>query len=659
MTATPQDLTTTLFVLPADAKLLSVDELAPRLRAKIGPVKSSDVVVTRPGFRVTTRLVTAALAELLTEFRSACLLTDAIARFSRSRRQDAEEILELSFDALAKFIDGRILVAADSVDAAATAASLAAGKAVADMEILHLVRALDDTEVYRVRMADGRTAALKIARDDRAAEMLAHEAHILGQLGGGDTPGLWAQGRYEGRIWLAMEWRNGVPVAVAAQQRRAGGDRVRLHRLVVRLLEAYARLHERGVVHGDIHPSNILVRENGVITILDFGRARLTSDSDDMDASRAGIAHFHDPQMATALLAGMVPPAASTLAEQYALAVLAYLVLTGLYPFEQAADHSELLTRIVTRAPLPFAARGVDAWPQVESVLRQALAKEKSARFADTAEFVRAFRETRVPRRRPVRSDPCVEHAIAALRKGNSLPGCKPTDLAWVSLRAALARSDVELLAIASYWASQGGNGLAAASIAAHVALARSDQKELNEASQAFVAAARKVRRQESRGRALMEAAAILGNGMAFDLEPMKEWARINFAQLWTGGARGAHVIQAALTLVHAGTIEPPSGIYEELEKLEAGSVWLWGKAYDVWQRDEHLERACTAPQPSDPLPHGLAYLRLHQLTGEMRWVGAARRISNRKLRTAPDFDGVQLAIELEMPARAVAMPYC
>jgi len=658
MTSAPNDLTTTLFVLPPDAKMLSVDELAPRLRAKIGPANSSDVVVTRPGFRVSTRLVTVALAKLLTEFRSPCLLTDAIVRFSRSRRQDAAEILDLSFDALAKFIDGRILVAADSADAVAAAPSLAAGKAVGDMEILHLVRALDDTEVYRVRMADGGEAALKIARDDRAADMLAHEARILTRLGGGDTPGLLAQGRFEGRIWLAMEWRSGVPVAVAAQQLRAGGERVRLHRLVVRLLEGYARLHEMGIVHGDIHPSNILVHGNEVITILDFGRARLVSDSDEFDASRAGIAHFHDPQMATALLAGMVPPAASAVAEQYALAVLAYLVLTGLYPFEPAADHRELLTRIVTRPPLPFPARGVEAWPRVESVLRRALAKEETARFSGTAEFAQAFRNTGVPRPRPVRSDPCVERAIGVLRKGESLPGCMPTDLAWISLRTALARSDVELLAVASYWASRGGNGLAAASIAAHVALARSDQAELRDASQAFIAAARRVRRQESRGRALMEAAAILGNGMAFDLEPMKEWARINFAQLWTGGARGAHVIQAALALMHAGTIEPPSGIYQELEKLNMGSVWLWGQAYDVWQQAEHLDRACATPLPGNPLPRGLAYLRLHQLTGELRWVGAARRTATRQLRSSPDFGSVQLAIELEMPARAVPMPY-
>jgi hypothetical protein len=146
------DLTTTTFVLPPDAKLLRVLELSPRLRAKIGPVDGEAVVVTRPGYRVTTRMVTAPLAALLAEFRAASRITDAIARFSATHEQDPYEILDLSFDALVAFIDGRILVASTSPDVNAAVPSLAAGQAFATLEIERLVCALDDTEVYRARM---------------------------------------------------------------------------------------------------------------------------------------------------------------------------------------------------------------------------------------------------------------------------------------------------------------------------------------------------------------------------------------------------------------------------------------------------------------------------------------------------------------------------
>jgi hypothetical protein len=78
------DLAVTPFVLPPDAKVLSVSELGPRLRARIGPVDDGHSVVTRPGFRVAARLVPGPFAALISEFRTPSLLTEAIHRFARS-----------------------------------------------------------------------------------------------------------------------------------------------------------------------------------------------------------------------------------------------------------------------------------------------------------------------------------------------------------------------------------------------------------------------------------------------------------------------------------------------------------------------------------------------------------------------------------------------
>ena len=470
------DLTTTRFVLPPDAKLLPVDDLAPRLRAKLGPVGDMQVVVTRPGFRVTTRLVTLPLATLLSEFRTASLLTDAIIRFSKSYEQDAFDILELSFDALAVLIDGRTLVVADSPDAQVAEPSLATGQTVDGMEVEHLVRSFDDTEVYRVRIGSGESAALKIARDKRAEATLSREAKILKQLGGGDSPALLHDGIYETRKWLAMEWHDGVPIAVAAQQARASGNRTQLHRLVVGLLDAYTRLHERDVVHGDIHTGNVLVDDTGKITILDFGRAQLITDSVSNDPTRAGITHYYDPQMAVALLAGITPPVASKTSEQFALATLVYLLLTGLHPIDPSAEQTELLQRIVTRPMLPFVARGVNAWPRVEVVLRQALAKNENERFSNTATFAHAFRKAGVTSRLSKSNKPSVEPIILTLKMGDSLAGAKPHVLAWLALRGALLLSDPELLAIADLWVARGGSSFDDCRVAIAVARARSDR---------------------------------------------------------------------------------------------------------------------------------------------------------------------------------------
>lgn len=67
------------------------------------------------------------------------------------------------------------------------------------------------------------------------------------------------------------------------------------------------------------------------------------------------------------------------------------------------------------------------------------------------------------------------------------------------------------------------------------------------------------------------------------------------------------------------------------------------------------MPRAIAAARPPDPLRRGLACLRLHQMTGEMRWVTAARRVAASANGALPDLGATLLAIELEAPGRAMA----
>src|SRR6266536_409055 len=311
------DIATTLFTLPPDAKFLPVSELSERLRARIGAIENGQSVITRPGFRVTTRLVPGPLADLIAEFRGPSLLTDAVLRFARVHDQDPFAMMDLAFDALATLLEARILVPQGSRDASAPTPSLAAGQEFARFEIEALVRSLEDSEVYRARGPGGVCAALKITRDDRpgVTEMIANEARVLERLAGTDSPKMLDVGTERGRTYVAMEWCDGVSIAVAAQQARAARDRRRLHELVSRMFDAYGRLHEKGVLHGDIHPGNCLVHDDGRVVILDFGNARPIDAARKVDPVRSGIPQFHDPQMADALLVGRLPPAVTPASE--------------------------------------------------------------------------------------------------------------------------------------------------------------------------------------------------------------------------------------------------------------------------------------------------------------------------------------------------------
>jgi hypothetical protein len=671
VTAAPPDIATTLFTLPADAKFLPVADLSPRLRASIGAVEEGQAVITRPGFRVTTRLVPRPLADLIAEFHAPSLLTDAVLRFARAHGQDPQAMLDLAFDALATLVEARILVPDGSADASAPAPSLAAGQAFAGFEIEALVRSLEDSEVYRAHSQAGTSAALKISRDDRpgVTAMLAKEARVLARLGGADSPSLLAEGNERGRAYLAMEWCDGVSVAVAAQQARAARDRRGLHALVRRMFDAYARLHRQGVLHGDIHPGNCLVRDDGRVVILDFGNAHPIGAAGAVDPLRGGIPQFHDPQLARAVLAGHLPPPATVASEQYAIAVLAYLLLTGLQPVDAPAVHDELLHRIAQRPALPFAARGVAAWPAVEVVLRRALAKEPDDRFPDVASLADAFALAGPP---PAVAPPPIDAAqqtfdaaVAAVRR--LAPEDDALRQAWFALRSALALEDAELLAAADLLARRAGPGWEARSVAALVSRARSDVRLESAAIAGFLAATEGLPDGPAASAVVIAAAGMLQGSAsrAPELPALADWASRRLDRLLPADSSRApdpRLVYAALLLGRTGMVPVRADLRSRLDALReanTGDVWLWALAHDTYADESFRARALACRLPDRPLRRGLALLRLHQLTGDLHWVTKAARLARGIPATdRSPLDTALLVAELQTPERAALPPF-
>ncbi len=678
MTDANLNIASTLFVLPPDAKFLPVSELSARLRAEIGPIENGHSVITRPGFRVTTRLVPGPLAELLNEFRTPSLLTDAVLRFARAHDQDPLAMLDLAFDALANLVEARIMVPQLSSDAAAPVPSLGAGQEFAGFEIDALVRSLEDSEVYRARGRSGVFAALKISRDDRPAivAMLRNEAVVLERLGGSDAPNLLEHGTEHGRTYVAMEWRDGVLITVAAQQARAARDRRRLHALVSRMLQAYGRLHQQGILHGDIHPGNCLVLDDGKIVILDFGTARaIDTVGSAVDPARAGVPQFYDPLIANALLNGQLPLAATAESEQYAIAVLAYLLLTGLHPIDVSAVQDEMLLRIVDRKPLPFVTRGIASWPEVEAVVMRGLAKQPSQRFPDVACLARAFASANMPQDLPHWPDAAqcaFDNAVEAVRGLHPPTAEFPLDYVWFGLRAALATDDAELLAAADAIASRAGPSWAAQSVVAHLAKARSDSRMESKAIAGFLAAAGVLRDGPQAAMAIRAAVSIL-EGItlrAADTAALADWAAERLGRLVdTTSGRESHpsvaerlLVYLELSLGKTGTISMRADLPARLHamrKVPVSDVWLWSLAYDIFGNDQFRELALAARLPSRPLWRGFSLLRRHQLTGDARWVVRADRILARApYARLPELDTALLLAELKAPERAILPPF-
>ena len=337
---------------------------------------------------------------------------------------------------------------------------------------------LEDSEVFRAQDDTGHVVAVKIARPE-AAELrraLAREAGVLRSLDGDSAPRLVGHGSVDGRAYVAVEWIEGRDILRAAQTLHARGETAHAFRLGGRLLEAYAAVHARGVLHGDVHPRNALVVADGGVRLIDFGLADSRALPRELRPhERGGVGFFLEPEFAQARLDDRRPPRLNARGEQYSVAALLYLVLTGAHYLRFSPEKRAMRRQIVEEEPLAFADAGLGGSEAVEAVLRRALAKEPGRRFRSVGELAAVFRAAaRTDRRRRRRQgrdplvpaadaliDALVSRAALASPETVSAPRASVTygaaGLAYALLRLARAREDTELLALADVWSQRAG----------------------------------------------------------------------------------------------------------------------------------------------------------------------------------------------------------
>lgn len=182
--------------------------------------------------------------------------------------------------------------------------------------------------VYRAERADGNfelTVAIKVLRgfvDDAAQQRLARERQILADLAHPDIARLLDGGSTEaGQPYLVMEYVEGEPIDRHCLEN--GLDLNARIALFERVCAAVAHAHRQLIVHCDIKPSNVLVRNNGAPVLIDFGIASvLASGRDDTDGGALSTPRYASPEQ----LAGQ---RISTLSDVFSLGLLLYELLLG------------------------------------------------------------------------------------------------------------------------------------------------------------------------------------------------------------------------------------------------------------------------------------------------------------------------------------------
>jgi serine/threonine-protein kinase len=460
-------------VLDPSVVIIALAELPAAVRGRFEDGEQQGYALTRRRGRAPSTLIDAALAELLDEFRSPTTIVEAIIRYSRRLELEPQRALTDAYPALRGCVSQGYLVSAGSEQARPLEVSFAPGQRVAGGTVVRCVQALEDSELHQLALDSGAMAALKVLRPACAifdAQGLRREAVVLRHLDGRVAPRLLQEGATDGRPWLAMEWCAGVPAsrAAAAARQQPDADRVLLG-IASAIAEAYACLHEAGVVHADVHPGNVLVASEGV-RLVDFGLARVTSSGAKQHPPRGAVPTFHDPQHAAASRSGLRPGPASFASDQFSLGALLYELLTGSPYLDFSLETDEMLRQIVEDGPLAFAQRGRRPWPEIEELLTRALAKTPRSRLPSTRELAQRLSAVAPPASPMRRAEPdCLESilrsVLAKARPGggwfdDGLPSDAPTcsvvygaaGVAVALYRAAVLRAEPELLALADEW---------------------------------------------------------------------------------------------------------------------------------------------------------------------------------------------------------------
>ena len=262
----------------------------------------------------------------------------------------------------------------------------------------------------------GRSVAVKVLRpeltdDPEFLHRFRIEARTVASLDHSGIAGVHDYGEDEGpngrrTAWLVMELVRGEPLSTLIARGPISTDETL--RIVEEAAWALQAAHERGFVHRDVKPGNILVRTDGMVKLTDFGIAKA---ADAVPVTRSGMvmgtAHYIAPEQASGAEAG---PAGDV----YSLGIVGYECLAGHRPFRAESAVAVAMMQVRDQPPpLPGSVP-----PHARELIEAVLVKDPTQRYSTGGEFAAAVAAVRrgepgtltgpftPPRARPILTPP-------------------------------------------------------------------------------------------------------------------------------------------------------------------------------------------------------------------------------------------------------------
>ncbi len=240
--------------------------------------------------------------------------------------------------------------------------------------------------VYRAHdPAIGRTVALKtfpVGAGSAEAQRLRREAKVTGVLSHPGIVTVYDVVEAGEAVYICMECVEGPTLESLMSSGRALSPRTVLD-IIRQAAIALDYAHSKGIVHRDIKPGNLMLHQDRVVKITDFGIAKIMAEDATLTGPALGTPNYMSPEQIQ-----MKPVGGRC--DQFSLAVIAYELLTGQKPFA-GYSLASIVYKACNELPPPASSCNPTLPPEADAVIDRALSKDPAARYANVVQFIYAL----------------------------------------------------------------------------------------------------------------------------------------------------------------------------------------------------------------------------------------------------------------------------
>ena len=258
-------------------------------------------------------------------------------------------------------------------------------------EITELIGVGGMADVYKaIDILEDRTVAVKILKNEFAdnedfVRRFRNESKAIAVLSHPNIVKIYDVGFTEKIQFIVMEYIDGITLKEFMEQQGVLKWKDTVH-FIIQILRALQHAHDRGIVHRDIKPQNIMLFPDGTIKVMDFGIARFAREEGKTISDKAiGSVHYISPEQAR----GDITDEKSDI---YSVGVMMYEMLTGVKPFDADNPVTVALMHMQTEPKMPREIN--DSIPEgLEEIVVRAMQKDASKRYQSASEMIKDIDE--------------------------------------------------------------------------------------------------------------------------------------------------------------------------------------------------------------------------------------------------------------------------